>query len=51
MLHHVVALECAVHQHVEADLLLPGHVAGGLLAQEGLVLGVAHQRRTIPGRA
>ncbi len=43
ILDHVVALELAVHQHVEADLLLPADGARGLLLQECLVVGVAER--------
>lgn len=41
MVHHVVALELAVDENVEADLLLPAHGAGRFFAQERLVLGIA----------
>ena len=33
ILHHVVALELAMHEHVETDVFLPAHRAGGLVLQ------------------
>ena len=39
ILDHVVALELAVHQHVEADLLLDADGILGLLLEERLVGG------------
>jgi hypothetical protein len=43
ILHHVVALELAMHQHVEADVFLPAHGARGLVLQEHLVGGIAER--------
>ena len=39
ILHHVVALELAMNEHVEANLFLPAHGARGFFAQEALVGG------------
>ena len=43
ILHHVVALELAMHQHVEPDVFLPAHGARGLVLQERLVGGIAER--------
>ena len=40
ILHHVVALELAMHEHVEADIFLPAHRARRLVLQERFVGGV-----------
>jgi len=40
ILHHVVALELAMNEHVDADLLLPAHGGLGLFPQEGVVVGI-----------
>src|SRR5439155_9189517 len=41
ILHHVVALELAMHEHIEPDILLPAHGACGLVLQESPVGAVA----------
>ncbi len=41
ILHHVVALELAMHQHVEVDLFLPADRGLRFLFQERLVVGIA----------
>jgi hypothetical protein len=39
-LHHVVALELAMNEDIEPDLLLPADRIGGDAAEEGLVAGI-----------
>ena len=49
ILHHVVALELAMNQHVEADIFLPAHGARGLVLQEHLVGGIAERALRMRG--
>ena len=49
VLDHVVALRLAVHQHVQAQLLLQPHDPLDLLPQEGVVLRVRQGAGAVPG--
>lgn len=40
ILHHVVALELTMDEHVDADFLLPAHGRLSLLTQEGGVIRI-----------
>ena len=41
ILHHVIAFEFAVNQHIKPDLFLPTHGARRLLLQERSILRIA----------
>jgi hypothetical protein len=49
ILHHVVAFELAMDQHVEADLLLPMHCARGFLTKKYVIGRIVDRALAVVG--